>query len=280
MKLITKTKQLTFLFVFFMLLSTNSYANEKHPVIFVHGIIVPSSVYTDIVPIEDVISENGFEGHVAVRPSGLITEERAAVLRDEINRLVPEGKFHIIGHSAGGIDARYLVHKYPDMAKRCLSITTMATPHRGSPIADEILKGVNQNKLGLDTLMYKFLYSAFENGRQLTVEMTTDYMKEFNKKVTMVKGIKYFSIAWFIQEPFYMYTRPYIWNNFIKMKRLKIDETDGTVPVKSAKYGTHIGTFPGDHLSETSPIPYGGKEIYKNNFKIVLENIDSHFYQD
>src|SRR5713226_501622 len=45
---------------------------------------------------------------------------------------------HIIGHSAGGLDARYLAAPPPGLGRgnKVASITTIATPHHGSVIAD------------------------------------------------------------------------------------------------------------------------------------------------
>ena len=47
--------------------------------------------------------------------------------------------FALVGHSMGGLDARYLItHLDPD--RRVKSLLTVATPHRGSPMARWFLK--------------------------------------------------------------------------------------------------------------------------------------------
>src|SRR3954452_2777798 len=60
---------------------------------------------------------------------------RAEDLRRFIRREVPSGPVHLVGHSMGGLDARYLVSRL-GMHDRVLSVTTVGTPHRGSPVAD------------------------------------------------------------------------------------------------------------------------------------------------
>jgi triacylglycerol lipase len=40
-----------------------------------------------------------------------------------------------LGHSMGGLDSRRLVH-FPGLRFKVLSITTVGTPHRGSPVAN------------------------------------------------------------------------------------------------------------------------------------------------
>lgn len=62
-------------------------------------------------------------------------EFRAEALAAEIDLAFPRQAVHLIGHSMGGLDARRLVSR-PDWAGRVLSLTTVATPHRGSALAD------------------------------------------------------------------------------------------------------------------------------------------------
>jgi triacylglycerol esterase/lipase EstA (alpha/beta hydrolase family) len=61
-----------------------------------------------------------------------------------------EGKFHLIAHSMGGLDSRYLIAQLESAGRergdppgsasnRIASLTTVGSPHRGSPIADMVL---------------------------------------------------------------------------------------------------------------------------------------------
>ena len=47
-------------------------------------------------------------------------------------------KVHIIGHSMGGLDARHMLfdNKSQGFHQKVASVTTIATPHQGSPVAD------------------------------------------------------------------------------------------------------------------------------------------------
>jgi triacylglycerol lipase len=66
-------------------------------------------------------------------------ETRAQALADAILQAYPVGPIHIIAHSMGGLDSRTLIgrnhHGLSDPG-RIASLTTVATPHRGSPVAD------------------------------------------------------------------------------------------------------------------------------------------------
>src|SRR5437763_959212 len=69
-----------------------------------------------------------------VHPTAGIAQ-RAAELRELIDHASPQEPVHLLAHSMGGLDARYMISRL-DMADRVLSLTTIGTPHRGSPIAD------------------------------------------------------------------------------------------------------------------------------------------------
>src|SRR6202007_758917 len=48
-------------------------------------------------------------------------------------------KFNLIGHSQGGITARYVANVAPELVA---SVTTVGTPHQGSPVADGVKRDV------------------------------------------------------------------------------------------------------------------------------------------
>jgi hypothetical protein len=66
-------------------------------------------------------------------------DERAIVLADAIQQAYPDGVVHIIAHSMGGLDSRTLIARnFHGLSNpgRIASLTTVSTPHRGSPVAD------------------------------------------------------------------------------------------------------------------------------------------------
>lgn len=92
----------------------------------------------------------GLEAHLAGRHATLFplvppfgtSEERAGVLGDAIQQRFPQGAVHIIAHSMGGLDGRNLIarnlHGLSNPG-RIASLTTLSTPHRGSPVADLVV---------------------------------------------------------------------------------------------------------------------------------------------
>jgi triacylglycerol lipase len=89
------------------------------------------------------LSSKGFKPHhTRVRFAGSV-EQRAEDLKNQIEgylSLSPGvSKVHIIGHSMGGLDARYMITEL-SMQDRVCSLTTIGTPHWGTSFADWALK--------------------------------------------------------------------------------------------------------------------------------------------
>jgi triacylglycerol lipase len=82
------------------------------------------------------------------------SEARARKLADAIiDRKFPKGEIHIIAHSMGGLDSRSLIGRNLhglSAPGRIASLTTLSTPHRGSPVADLLVK---PKPIGLDDLL-------------------------------------------------------------------------------------------------------------------------------
>src|SRR5947199_10191516 len=64
----------------------------------------------------------------SLSPCGSV-EERASQLKAFLDREMPREPVHLIGHSLGGLDSRYMISCL-GMADRVLSLTTLGTPHR------------------------------------------------------------------------------------------------------------------------------------------------------
>ena len=80
--------------------------------------------------------------------------QRAARLRDTLADIEDDGPVHLVGHSTGGLDARILCTpgvrlpggRVAAQADRVRTVTPLATPHRGTPIA-RLFQGVRGRRL-------------------------------------------------------------------------------------------------------------------------------------
>jgi triacylglycerol lipase len=59
---------------------------------------------------------------------------RAEAFAEQIQK-IPGDRVNVIAHSMGGLDARYAISRL-GLDARVASLTTIGTPHRGTPIAD------------------------------------------------------------------------------------------------------------------------------------------------
>ncbi|PJZ68423.1 lipase [Leptospira perolatii] len=179
------------------------------------------------------------------------------------------GKVHIIGHSQGGLDARYMVTNL-GMASRVASITTVNTPHYGSPIANVVAALIPSWALPyVATVVNTLAGVVYGDNSQNAVAglklLTTDGLKAFNAVTPNKTGVKYFSygstitIPDLIQHPAMGLLQPIcaIGAPFYGMSIAN----DGVVPDSSQKWGTWKGgpsipiTTTGiDHLEATNAL--------------------------
>jgi len=177
-----------------------------------------------------------------VHPTGGIAR-RAGELQAAIERGLAElngdgaGKFIIVAHSMGGLDARYMLHQL-GLADRVAALLTITTPHRGSPYADWCVRHLGKRLHGFELL--EKLGLDVDAARDLTTESCA----RFNETITDVPGVGYYSVSaareWPKVAPFVLHSH--------KVVSDAEGPNDGLVSVKSATWGTHLGTWRADHF--------------------------------
>lgn len=182
-------------------------------------------------------------------PTDASIEERAAVLNDFLRTEYKDTKVNIVAHSLGGLDARFAASVLHN--QEILTITTIATPHFGSPVADWAMEQ-NNKRTSWYWLFRLFGYDT--KGRRFLPELTTKYMREvFNPRVPNRKDIAYFSVraaASFSDKTMsYMLWFPAHWMAE-EPSPLLAEGHDGLVPVLSQTWGTVLATVRLDHLGE------------------------------
>jgi triacylglycerol lipase len=161
--------------------------------------------------------------------------DRAKQLKDFLVKNSPHEPVHIIAHSMGGLDSRYMISCL-DMADKVLTLTTLGTPHRGSSFADwGVARFERIVKPILDTLGMP--YQAFYDLRVQNCAL-------FNDKVKDAANVRYFSVAGQHDGTLLLpeWLLPY---NIVKKAE---GENDGIVSVMSAKWGDDVEIWEGDHL--------------------------------
>ena len=121
--------------------------------------------------IRTMLVEKGFTVFHSRVPWAATVDERAEALRAGLERILRDSdaaKVNIIAHSMGGLDARHMLFNDRHSGKiheRIASLTTISTPHWGSPFADWGIRNVGDvipicGNLGLDIKAFRDLTVA------------------------------------------------------------------------------------------------------------------------
>lgn len=142
----------------------------------------------------------------------------------------------IVGHSLGGLDARFMISKL-GMADRVAALLTVTTPHRGSPYADWCVRNIGRRLGGLRIL------HALGLDVQAANDLTTESCRGFNEVVTDSSKVRYFSVS--AARPWHR-VPAFALHSFRIISEAE-GENDGLVSVKSSTWGRHLGVWPADH---------------------------------
>jgi triacylglycerol lipase len=161
--------------------------------------------------------------------------DRAAQLKELVDRESPNEPVHLIAHSMGGLDSRYMISRL-GMAGRVLSLTTLGTPHRGSSFADWGVKRFRSLACPL--------FEYFGQSYQAFLDLTVASCRRFNAEVPDAPEVRYFSVAGRLRPgclswPWYLPSR--------LLERLE-GENDGVVSTSSAHWGEACEVWDGDHM--------------------------------
>jgi triacylglycerol lipase len=197
-----------------------------------------------------------------VNPLGTVPQRAAALAKfvDEID----ERRVLIIGHSMGGLDARYALSKL-GAAERVSALVTVATPHQGSCLADA---------------------AASLPGRALrsllgSVGVKTDALNwlgevpasAFNAEVEDASGVFYGCVVG-------QTTRTRVMGNAMLLASYELllrlrGDNDGLVPAFSQKWGRELQVVPAHHFGQIGWSPlFDANAMYLQ----ILKDLDAAGY--
>ncbi|MCJ1362359.1 hypothetical protein MMC16_001462 [Acarospora aff. strigata] len=257
----------------------------KNPIVLAHGLLGFDELHLagKFFPglhywrgITEVLASNGVEVITASVPASASIEQRAARLGEDINKKAGGKSVNIIAHSMGytssGLDSRYMISQLKPPDVKVLSLTTVASPHRGSAFADFCFDRIGTERL---PRIYKALeFLRMEHGA--FSQLTRKYMAEqFNPKTPDVEGIRYYSYGATVD--------PSFWSVFRQSHRIVEREegpNDGLVSVASSQWGTYKGTLVGvshlDLINWTNKLRWLVWELTgnKRNFNAIAFYLD------
>jgi triacylglycerol lipase len=206
------------------------------------------------------------KGHAVVAPildptRGI--EYRGGQLRDQITAALANGsidsaqKTHIIAHSMGGLDSRWMLSPVnPNrIAVPIRSLTTISTPHQGSPIADlidapERLAPFGQLPFGPHPNLLQPALDALGISLDGLRNLTTASCRQFSATYRDNPAVAYFSVAGAGRSGLLETCAPFLlFHKYISA--LTGQANDGLVTVASAQWGQFdANTWSADHADE------------------------------
>lgn len=224
----------------------DSYRATRYPIILCHGFCgfdrlfnIPGEVLQYWCGIPQALEAHGCTTEVAQVPPFASIETRARALDAFISGKAAQWqrthntnaplKVNLLAHSMGGLDCRYLISRMPHANYTIMSLTTVSTPHRGTPAADFVCARTPA----------RVIDKYFPSLRQLTCT----YCKIFNAQTPDDARVRYFSIG---AAAHLTPSNPY----YVPWTIIAREEgpNDGMVSLHSARWGEYIGHLEGvDH---------------------------------
>jgi triacylglycerol lipase len=162
--------------------------------------------------------------------------ERAAQLKAFLDQYSPCEPVHILAHSMGGLDSRYMI-THLGMADRVLTLSTLGTPHRGTSYIDWLVQ-----RFGF---FARPALDALGIARQGFRDLTTTSCADFNRQTPDQPRVRYFSVVGKCEGPWLGFP----WTLSQRLVERHEGPNDGVVSVASATYGEHTEIWEGDHLA-------------------------------
>jgi triacylglycerol lipase len=222
--------------------------------VFASGFLIPQRVATGI----DYF--RGVDAHVktTTRHQALFPDvdplaspaNRAQQLADRIQAGFPSGPIHIIAHSMGGLDSRVLIgNNLNGLVARIASLTTLSTPHQGSPVADLLVgDGPDDARRAVSAAIGRFGLKT-----DALISLATTEARKLPDVVQTNPGIRYRSYTAsgrpkdflpFVPIP---PTSAVLLPTYAYIKSIKGEDSDGVVTPASATFGQVQRNLQCDH---------------------------------
>lgn len=252
----------------------------KYPLVFAHGAggFEKIGPYSYFYFIPETLIQNGFAAYVAALDPFNTSAVRGLQLAEFVDGVLActcAEKVSIIAHSQGGLDARYMVSTL-GYADRVASITTIATPHHGTAIADIVLgimPGFTEEIVNFVLWFVGNLYTDPVHEPEFLLSMeqfSTTGARRFNAENPDAPGVTIYSWAgragltsWGHSQcehsevdnpPWTAPVSATLAATWTALGGTLGVANDGMVTVDSAKWGRFRGCIAADHLAEVGQV--------------------------
>lgn len=237
-----------------------SVKTTRYPVILVHGIILKDNrFFKSFGKIEKNLKKNGYLVSTAPTDGFGTIENNAAQLKEYIEKILEKEhaeKVNLIAHSKGGLDSKYMMEAL-GMEDKVASLTTLCTPHLGSPIADYILK-YPRWLLKFIAFWINLWYRIFGDKKPNCLEVCKQLQQKEEADLIHFSDKVYcqsYSATLKSGKDDFVMSIPYFFS-----KRLEKRDTDGLVPVDSSKFGNYRGDCIDESVSHSEIVDFMAKK--------------------
>lgn len=230
----------------------------RHPVLLCHGYAAIAGLVQP-TPLQDPCMILRTHGVIAFAPNIVpyaTIETRAEEWLKRIRELKSQygfEMFNVVAHSMGGLDMRHALNRL-GASEHVASLTTVATPHRGSALASLVLNTpelLKEQVGGLFDWIGQQLYPERRSNSLAALEqLTGSYLREeFNPSTPDHPETRYFSYSAAVGKgtrdplnPIYRFQNGYLFE--------REGKNDAFVSVESSLWGEHVGTIAISHLEQ------------------------------
>lgn len=252
----------------------DGYAQTRYPIVLVHGLFGFDSILgiDYFYGIPDALRQGGASVHMARVSAAHSTEIRGEQLLAQVKTILAlsgASKVNLVGHSHGGLTARYVAGVAPQLVA---SVTAIGAPHKGSRLADMLREAAPEGSLtaalalgAANALLATINLLSGDNGLlpqlpQAALDaFTTQGANDFNRRfpqgvpadcgdgAELVNGVRYYSWSG-IQPRTNLFDASDI--VFGLLSRVFGEANDGMVSACSSHLGKHLGDYRQNHLDE------------------------------
>lgn len=268
----------------------------RRPLVLVHGLdgfdeIGPIAYFHGVA---DALRADGVDVRVPALDPYNSSEVRGAQLLAFVDAI--GAPVDLVCHSQGGLDCRYVASEAPRLVG---AVVTIASPHRGTPLADIAIEAVDGPAEDAMHAMLELLGAAIsgspdQDAEAALVDLSTAGAAAFAARHPDAPGVAYFSLTGQsglttgdgdcqpdAPAPFVTrWTDPDPMDLVLDASALILDGAldgadahDGLVPVASSRWGTFLGCLPADHFDQICQMA-GDRPGLGNDFDCVA------FYRD
>lgn len=220
-------------------------ASDKKIVLLIHGMgFRDNGMLNYWGRIPKFIENRGYTVYYGNQDSNAPVEINGQVIADRIQSIFDKthcDHIHIIAHSKGGLDARYAISTL-GMAKYVSTLTTISTPHNGSPTVDKLLALPDfcvRAAAFFSDIVLRIMGDKQPDAYKVFHSFMTERAKKFNDENPNSPEVRYKSYAFVMSSPF---SDIFLWLPNIVVGHYE-GENDGLLSPDDVKWGEFMGVI-------------------------------------